>query len=173
MTLTLTRPRITMASVMILVVTAASASALLVRLAKHLPPTPPSASMRYEIAGLFVAAIGLTGIALAARKRHSPYLAMLQITVACLGFLVLVSLAEISTIRPVLYWYQATFAALVVVPLVIRRVIKLRMDKSPRRAKWMKTCESLAFAFLNMILVMIGVLVQGMVFFFVGQALKF
>lgn len=168
------RPRLTMASVMYAVVTAAAAAALLVRLGRHMPPIPQGPTLRYEIAALFVAAIVLTGAALAARKRHSPYLAMLQITVACLAFLILVSVAEVSTLRPVLYWYQASFAVLVVVPLVIRRVIKLRMQKGPRRAARMKLCEAIAFAFLNMALVLIGVLVQGMVAFaFMGGILKF
>ena len=171
--MTLTRPRLTMATVMVLVITAGSASALFARLAHHLPPIPPSSSMRYEIAGLFVAAIGLTGVAIAARKRHSPYLAMLQITVACLAYLILISVAEISRLRPVLYWYQIAFAVLVVIPLVVRRIIKLRMEKSPRRAQWMKTCESLAFAFLNMILVLIGVGAQTLIFALVTQFMKF
>lgn len=169
------RPRLTMATVMYLVVTSAAAIALMVRLGRHITPIPQFGSaIRYEIAGLFVAAIVLTGAALAARKRHSPYLAMLQITVACLGFLLLISLVEVEYFRPALYWYQATFAVLVVIPLVIRRIIKLRMEKSPLRASRMKLCESFAFAFLNMVLVLIGVLVQGLIAVaFMGGVLKF
>lgn len=171
----MTPPRLTMATVMYLVVTAAAATALMVRLGRHIPPIPQGTTLRYEIAGLFVGAIVLTAVALAARKRHSAYLAMVQITVACLAFLSLISIAEVSTFRPVLYWYQATFAVLVVIPLVIRRIIKLRMDKSPLRASRMKLCESFAFAFLNLVLVMIGVLVQGMIAFtfMSGNFLKF
>ncbi len=167
------RLRISMATVIIVVFTTASASALFSRLARHMPPTPVTPTLRYDVATLFVAAIILTGMAIAARKGHSPRLAMLQVTVACLGYLGLISLAEVNKGRPVFYWYQVTFAALVVVPLVIRRIIKSGMEKSPRRAQWMKTCESFAFAFLNMVLVLIGVGVQLLVVILITYLLKF
>ena len=71
------------------------------------------------------------------------------------------------------YWYQASFAVLVVVPLIARRIVKRRLDKGPRRTLWMKRCEAVAFAFLNMVLVLIGAGVQLLFLNLVGYVLKF
>ena len=171
--MTFPRLRISLATLMIIVITAAAASALFSRLVRHMPAGSAPASIRYDVATLVVMAVVLTGMAIAARKGHSPRLAMFQITVACLGYLGLLSLAEISTGRPIFYWYQATFAALVVVPLIARRLVKRRIEKGPRRTLWMKRCESVAFAFLNMVLVLIGVGVQLIIVVVVTNVLKF
>ena len=167
------RFRISLATVMIVVVTAAAASALFASLVRHLPTGTIPSAIRYDIAILFVAAIILTGMAIAARKGHSPHLTMFQITLACLAYLGLLSLAEISRGRPVYYWYQASFALMVVIPLIARRIIKRRIDKGPRRTLWMKRCEAVAFAFLNMVLVLIGAGVQLLLFLLVVYVLKF
>ena len=171
--MTFPRFRISLATVMIVVITAAAASALFASLVRHLPTGPMSTAIRYDVAILFVLGIILTGMAIAARKAHSPHLAMLQITVACLGYLGLLSLAEISLSRPLFYWYQASFAALVVVPLIARRIVKRQIEKGPRRTLWMKRCEALAFAFLNMVLVLTGVGVQLILVLMMTNFLKF
>ena len=167
------RFRISLATVMIAVITAAAASALFAGLVRHLPTGPISTQIRHDVAALFVAALILTGMAIAARKGHSPHLAMFQITLACLAYLSLLSLAEISRGPLLYYWYQVSFALMVVVPLIARRIVKRRIEKGPRRTLWMKRCESVAFAFLNMVLVLIGVGVQLILVTVVAYYLKF
>jgi len=150
------RPRISIATVMMLVVTAASASALAARMLRLLAKSAQVAGDRYDGVAVVILAIVLTGLALAARKGHSLNQAMVQITLACLGLLFVLSLPEWGSFRLMIYWLQILFATLVVGPLMVRRAVRTRMDRGPRRTWWMRTCEAIAFAYLNILLVLAG-----------------
>lgn len=159
------RLRISIATVMMLVVTAAAASGLAARLL-GIEAVGELAQAAGAVPGdalaVLILAIALTALALAARKRHTANQAMLQATLSCLGFLFVFSLAEIPSKRLQLYWLQALFAALVVAPLLARRAARARLDRGPRRAWWMGTFEAIAFAYLNMFLVSVGAGVEGL-----------
>ena len=159
------RPRISIATVMMLVVTAATASGLAARmlssgLAPALAGAVPGARSS-DIVAVLIAAVVLTALMLATRKRHTANQTMLQIAATCLGLLYLLSLPDITSKRLQLYWLQVLFAVLVVGPLLARRAVRTRMDRGPRRSWWMGTFEAIAFAYLNMLLVGIGGAVEG------------
>ena len=162
--MTLPRIRISIATIMMLVITAAAASALVARVVQPLQKVLSSVPLgRYNLAAVLILGIVLTGVALAARKGHSPNQAMLQIALACLGFLFAVSLPDFLPPRARIYWLQVLFAVLVVIPLVVRRTLKNRTERGPQRAWRMKTCEAVAFAYFNMILVLVGIAIEGVV----------
>ncbi len=168
------RPRISIALIMMLVVTAASASALFAQVVRHLPGMKAGTpAYDRDVVATFIAGLTLTGVALAARKGHSPVQAMLQVTLTCLNLLTLIAVAETRAIRPIIFWYQASFALVVVAPLVARRIAKTRLERGPRRDWWMKTGEAIAFSFLNALLVLAGLGIQLLVGFSVAQYFKF
>ena len=151
--------RFSMAMVMMMVVTAAAASALFAKVRTHVP-TGNLPSLKTDAPILFVLSIGLTAVALGSLKGHSPGQIMLQTTVACLGYLSLIQLAEAGRERPLLYWFQISFGVLVTGPMIARMFVKAEMERGPRRTWWKKTCESFLFAFLTMMLVLLGLLLQ-------------
>lgn len=163
--MTLPRFRISIATGMMLVVTTASASALAARVLRLLTDvtTNPFEFGFYDLCAVLILGIVLTAVALAARKGHSPNQTMLQITVTCLSFLYAITMFELSSQRIKIYWLQALFGVLVALPLVARRLIKRRLDRGPRRSWWMKTCEAVAFAYLNMLLVLAGVGIEAFI----------
>jgi hypothetical protein len=163
--------RFSMALVMMMVATAAAASALFVKVRTHVP-TSTMPYLRTDAPLLFIASIGLTAVALGALKGHSAGQMMLQTTIACLSFVSLITLGESGLDRPLLYWFEVSFGVLVTIPMLARRIVKNEMERGPRRTFWKKTCESIFFAFLNMLLVLVGLLLQLLVGFFGGQALK-
>jgi len=144
---------------MMLVATAAAASALFAKARQH-TPSGFLPSIRFDAPFLFVLSIGLTATALGALKRHSAVQTMLQIILACLGFLTLFWLLDAKLTRPLLYWFQANFAVLVTVPLLARRLVKTEMARGPRRDWWKRTLEAVFFSFLSMMLVLVGILLQ-------------
>ena len=168
----LRKVRFSMAMVMMMVVTAAAASALFAKVRAHIPTTN-MAYLRTDAPGLFVVSIGLTAVALGALKGHSAGQMMLQATVTCLSFLSLISLGESGMARPLLYWFQVSFGLIVTLPLLARRIVKNEMERGPRRTMWKKTCEAIFFAFLNMMLVLAGLLLQFIAAMLGGQVLKF
>jgi hypothetical protein len=151
--------RFSMAMVMMLVVTAAAASALFAKIREHVPATNQP-YLRIDAPILFLLSIGLTAVALGALKSHSAGQTMLQITVACLSYLSLIGLAETGRERPLLYWFQFSFGILVTGPLLARRIVKTEMERGPKRTWWKKTFEAIFFAFLTMMLVLLGLLLQ-------------
>lgn len=160
-----------MALVMMMVVTAAAASALFAKVRAHVPASN-QLYLKIDAPILFVLSIGLTAVGLGALKAHSAGQTMLQITVACLGYVSLFGLAESGRERPLLYWFQFSFGLLVTGPLLARRLVKTEMERGPRRDWWKRTTEALFFAFLTMILVLFGVLLQWLTAMIGGQVLK-
>jgi hypothetical protein len=164
--------RFSMATAMMLVATSAAASALFAKVREHTPAaTKPYLKIDAPI--LFVLSIGLTAIALGSLKDHSANQMMLQVMLACLGFLSLIGLAEAGLARPLFYWFQAGFAVQVTVPLLARRIIKAEMPRGPRRDWWKRTCEAVFFSFLTMMLALLGVLLQWLAFMLVPEVVKF
>ena len=158
------RLRLSIATVMMVTLTAGSAAALFAQILPHLGWNGPQGNFPEDHAALFVAAIITTAIGLAAWRKHTPFQAMLQITLACLALLSLNGLAELcaawKTERPLHYWYQVAFVLLVIAPLVARRVIQTRTEPGPLRDWRTRTCEAVAFSLLNVILVLIGLFLQ-------------
>ncbi len=163
--------RFSMAMVMMMVVTAAAASALFAKVREHIPASNQP-YLKIDAPILFVLSIGLTAVALGALKGHSVGQMMLQITVACLGYVSLVGLAETGRERPLLYWFQVSFGVLVTGPLLARHFVKNEMEHGPRRTWWKKTCESIFFAFLTMMLVLVGSLLETLVSVLRPQMIK-
>jgi hypothetical protein len=155
------RVRFSLATGMMLVVTAAAASAFFVKLSKYSENIAPASSIsKLDPPILVTLAIGLTAVALGALKGHSAAQMMLQATLAYLGYLSLIWLSEGGWARLVLYWFQIAFALTVALPLLARRLVKSGMPRGPRRTWWKRTFEAMAFAFLNMLLVAVGAMIE-------------
>jgi hypothetical protein len=137
------------------VLTSAAASALYVKILQHSGAIAAPA-LRVDIPSLFMLAICLTAVALGSWKEHTPVQTMLQVTLTCLGCLVLIWIGEARYDRALRYWFQGTFAATVTLPLLTRRIVKSELPKGPRRDWWKKTCEAFFFSFLNLMLVTAG-----------------
>ncbi len=154
--------RFSIATLLMLVVTTASASALFAKVKAHseLPTWP---SWKYDSPTLMTLAIGLTAVALGALKDHTSVQTMLQATIAYLGYLSLIWLAEAGRVRILLYWFQTAFALTVALPLVGRKLVKSGLPRGPRRSWWKKTCEAFVFSFLNILMVAAGALIQFIV----------
>ena len=153
------RLRFSMAALLMLVVTAAACSALFAKARDHIPAVNQG-YIRFDAPFLFVMAIVLTAVALGALKGHTAVQMMLQATIACLGYVSLIGIAEAGMERPLLYWFQCSFGLLVTGPLLARRVVKAGMERGPRRTWWKGTCEAVLFAFFTMVLVLFGLLIQ-------------
>ena len=97
----MSRLRVSIATVMMLVVTAAAASGLAARLIRSqfadAIAQAAGAARPGDIVAVLILAIVLTALALAARKGHTANQAMLQITLSCLGCLYVFSLPEIPS----------------------------------------------------------------------------
>ena len=119
--------------------------------------------------------ITLTAIALGALKAHSSGQIMLQIVLACLAYLGLISLAELGALRPLLYWFQSCFALLATGPLIARSYVKAEMERGPRRTWWKKTTEAILFSFFTISIVLISSFLQWITVLIVSStgALKF
>ena len=151
--------RFSMATVMMLVVAAAACSALFAKAREHVPAVN-QAYIRFDAPFLFVLAIVLTAIALGALKGHTAVQMMIQTTLACLGYVSLIGLAEAGMERPLLYWFQVSFGLLVTIPMLVRRSVKVGMTRGPRRDWWKGSCEAVVFSFLTMLLILGGILLQ-------------
>ena len=110
-----------MGTLMMFVLAAASASALFAKVRQHTWVLSGDATFATDVPVLVLLATVLTAVALAAWKGHSVALAMLQVTLACLGWLALNWMVEARYERAVRYWFEATFAAAVTLPLPHRR----------------------------------------------------
>jgi hypothetical protein len=160
--------RLTMATAMMLVVTCGMASALFAKIHKY-SAVATQVYLKIDAPILFVVSIVSTAIGLGALKSHSANQTMIQTSVACFAYLTLIWIAESGQERPLLYWFQISFALMVTAPLLARRIIKSEMPRGPRRDWWKKTCEAIFFAFLTMMLVLLGILIQW-VGFMVGSS---
>ncbi len=170
----LRKMRFTMATVMMMVVTAAVASALFAKARDHIP-TAQYPYLSVDAPAVFVLSITLTAIALGALKAHSAGQIMLQIVLASLAYLGLISLAEAGFVRPLLYWFQACFALLATAPLIARSYVKTEMERGPRRTWWKKTTEAILFSFFTIFLVLVASFLQWITTLIIGSAglLKF
>jgi hypothetical protein len=164
------KPQFSMGTLMMFVLAAASASGLFVKL-HQLRPLAKDATWAIDAPTIFLLATVLTGIALAAWKGHSVTLTMLQVTLACLGWLALIWVVEAGYHRAARYWFEGTFAAAAVVPLVARRAVKSSLPRGPRRDRWKRVCEAVSFSSLNMLLVTAGVLLQLFLYYEVVESL--
>jgi hypothetical protein len=162
--------QVPMRTVMMMVLTAAVACALFVKVFQH---TAFAAGTGWSVdaPSLFLAAILLTAVALGSWKEHSSFQIMLQMTIACLGYLVLIQIGEASLLRTMRYWFQASFALTVCAPLLARRYVKATLPRGPRRAWWKRTCEAVFFSFLNLMLVSAGGLAQTALHYFLLEFL--
>jgi hypothetical protein len=166
--------RFTMATVMMAVVTAAVASALFIKVRDHIP-TAQYPYLAVDAPIIFILSITFTAIALGALKAHSAGQVMLQIVLAYLAYVGLISLAEVGLVRPVLYWFQVCFALLAMIPLVARSYVKTEMERGPRRTWWKKTTEAVLFSFFTIFIVMVSSFLQWITALVVSQTgvLKF
>ncbi|WP_435011358.1 hypothetical protein P12x_002665 [Tundrisphaera lichenicola] len=163
--------RFSLALIMMMVVTAAAASALFAKVRAH-TPAAGQAYLKVDAPILFILSIGLTAIGLGSLKGHSAGQMMLQITVACLGYVSLIGIAEAGWERPLLYWFQVSFGIFVTGPLLARQFVKSEMERGPRRDWWKKTCESFFFAFLTMLLVLVGLILEWLAVLVGSQVAK-
>jgi hypothetical protein len=170
----LRKVRFTMATVMMMVVTAAVASAVFAKARDHIP-TAQYPYLSVDVPAVFVISIILTAVALGALKSHSPGQIMLQIVLACLSYFGLISLAEAGAVRPLLYWFQISFALQAALPLIARSYVKAEMERGPRQAWWKKTTEAVLFSFFTIFIVMVSSFLQWLTFLLVTSAgvLKF
>jgi hypothetical protein len=154
-----------MAAIMMLVVTAASAAALFAQVHKIVNPRRGN-DWLIDAPAVLLIAIGLTAVAIATVRKHTSVQMMIQMTITCLMLLVLFHLLELQSAkanwpeRAVRYWFQACFALTVVLPLLAKRLVASEMEPGPRRDWWQFTFESVLASFANLILVLIGVLIQ-------------
>ena len=125
------RMRFSMATTMMMVVAAAAASALFAKVHQHVPASNQP-YLRIDAPVLFVLSIGLTAVGPGgaqgahARPDDAPgddRLPQLHVT--------LIGLAEAGWERPLLYWFQVSFALLVTAPLVARQFVKAEMERGP------------------------------------------
>jgi hypothetical protein len=149
-----------MGTLMMFVLAAATATALFAKVRHYAGSLVGDATAATDAAVVFLLATALTAFALAAWKGHSVPLAMLQVNLACLGWLILIWVVEARYERAVRYWFEAAFAAAVVLPLLVRRAVKSSLPRGPRRNWWKNACEAVSFSFLNMLLVSAGALLQ-------------
>jgi hypothetical protein len=130
----------------------------------RLPVAANIPGWKVDIPTLFLLAIGLTALALSSWKEHTAVQTMLQMTLTCVGCLVLIWIGEAHYERAIRYWFQGTFAATVSLPLLARRIVKSQLPRGPRRDWWKRTCEAIFFSFLSMMLVTAGGLFQTAVY---------
>jgi hypothetical protein len=161
--------QLSLKTIMMVVLTAAAASALFSKVYQHTGGLPAWGT---DVPSLFLLAVLLTSLALGNWKEHSFVQIMLQITISCLGYLVLIQISEAHFERAIRYWFQVAFALTVCVPLLARRYAKLRLPRGPRRNWWKKTCEAVFFSFLNVILVSGGGVFQWALYMLLSEFVK-
>jgi hypothetical protein len=154
------RIRFTLAATMMFVLTAGAASALYVKIMQHMGALG-ALGWQFDVPTLCLLAIFLTAIALASLKTHSAVQTMLQATLACLGCLTWIWIAEAHYERAIRFWFQGLFAVTVALPLLARMIVKSTLPRGPRRTWWKKTCEAVVFSFLNIMLVSAGAIAQA------------
>ncbi|MDR3636707.1 MAG: hypothetical protein P4L84_23085 [Isosphaeraceae bacterium] len=150
--------RFSLGTLMILVLMMATISGMSVRM-NHLLKTT-SNSLAIDAPALAVIAITITAIAIVSVRRGTLHQGMLQITVCCALVLVTVGLMEAEWTRALRYWFQACFALTVALPLLLRRFAVGNGGTDPRRAWVLWTSEVLLAAFANVVLVLLGILIQ-------------
>jgi hypothetical protein len=166
------RFQIPMRTLMMIVLTAAVGCALFVKVFQHTSGIT-SAGWGIDVPSLLLLGIVLTAAALGSWKEHSSFQVMLQIAIACLGYLILIQIGEAQFQRAIRYWFQTSFALTVCLPLLARRYVKSRLPRGPRRVWWKKTCEAVFFSFLNLVLISAGGLFQGGIWLLMTEFVRF
>lgn len=158
----LRRIRFSMRSILMLVLTAAAASALFAKVSSLLAGRP--SDWRVDAPALLLLGIGLTALAIGTVRRHTAFQTMLQATLSCVMLLVLVQFTDLRNdfraIRAALYWFQGVFALTVALPLLAWRLLLAEMEVGGRRDWWRGTMEAVVASFFNLALVAIGALLQ-------------
>lgn len=113
----LRRFRFSLATTMMFVLATAAASALYAKVLQHTSKIVEP-GWKFDVPTLFLLAIVLTALALGSWKAHSSVQIMLQFSLACLGCLTLIWIAEAQYARALRYWFQGCFAAMVTLPLL-------------------------------------------------------
>jgi hypothetical protein len=151
---------------MMIILALATCSALFVKVRQYATTnlsTLGAATWVTDAPTLCILATVLTAVALAAWKGHTLALASLQVTLACLGWLALMWVAEAGFERAARYWFESTFALTVALPLVVRHAVKTSLPRGPRRVWGKKACEAVFFSALNILLVSAGAFLQAVV----------
>jgi hypothetical protein len=100
------RFRFSLGTIMMFVLMAAAALALFAKIQQHTEAVTVY-GWSTDAPSLFLLAIGLTAVALGSWKEHAIVQTMLQITIACVGCLTLIWIAEAHYERTIRYWFQA------------------------------------------------------------------
>src|SRR5262245_50579205 len=129
--------RLSLSTLMMFVLMSAAGAALFAKIWQH--SEGAGLGWQTDVPTLFLLAIALTAVALASWKEHTAVQAMLQITLACLGCLVLIWIGEAGFGRALRYWFQGMFALTVSLPLLARRYVKSELPRGPRRDWWKKS----------------------------------
>jgi hypothetical protein len=159
----LQRFRFSMGTILMFVLMSGVGSALFVKV-RHYAAQITEVGWKLDIPSLFLIAIALTAIALAAWKDHSAIQTMLQISLTCFGCLTFLWIAEGKYERAIRYWYQATFGLMVTLPMLGRKLVRHSIAKGPLRTWWKRTFEAMFFSWLTLMLLSIGGLVQAGVY---------
>jgi hypothetical protein len=144
--------RITLAAGLMVVLTAATGSALFVKVVEY-APVSNELFTKLDAGILVTGAIALTAIALGSLKKHNLVQMLLQATLAFFGALTIIWLAEGEHTRALSYWFQTCFLLTVVIPSVARRIVSQSMPRGPRRRFWKNTLEAVIFSFLKFLAV--------------------
>jgi hypothetical protein len=155
-----TRFRFTMATVMLLVVTSAAASALFAKVHALTPASGAPYLSNVDSGILVIATVVMVGATLGTLKGHSPAQIMLQVTLACLGLYLFLTMVEAKLRHPLLYWLHACFLVLVLIPALVRRAAKDRIERGPARNRRKRTCEAIMFSFVTMMIVMLALFLE-------------
>ncbi len=145
------RSRFSLALMMLLVVTAASAAALGARIDRIWQGT--TGWFRGELVGLLILAISANGVVLARWSRHGMVQALSQINVACLTLLAMIAANEWGDGFLVFRWLPVLLMLALVAPLGAIQLIQDQHLRSPRAVWWSKTAEVMACAAINLLAV--------------------
>lgn len=155
------RLRFTMRTLMIFVLTAAVASAMFGELARLLKGLPMNLAI--DVPSIVLTAIALNAVALGCLLRLSVDQVLVQITVCCLLVLAGAWLWEWKLDRGLRYWLQASFAAVVVLPLLIKAAAMSEDDPSTRSRRVVAGVEVLLLAYANYVAILVVAMFQTLI----------
>ncbi len=153
------RFRFSLGSLMVFILTAAAASALYAKIIELLNGTANPISA-YDVANVVLIALLLSSTIVVCIRRETVNQGMFQVTLSCVVILATLALIEENLVRLLLYWAQLCFAVLLVLPLVLRRLALDGEETESRRAWLVWVAEVLLGSFANIILVLLGILIQ-------------
>ncbi len=148
-------------SMMLLVLASASASALFVKVRKLAEPA--GADLALDLPILVVLCITLNALFLTTIRKHNIYQLMIQVSVACGLLLGDIYLLE-SKSRLVHYIAPINFAALLLIPFVLRRLGKRKGPRTARQNLVRLFYRSYAAAVINLLFLVVESMVQSVAF---------